>query len=189
MVAGAAIGGSTPGQYQQAGPVPVEEKLKRLLPIMTLALCAALARAEVHVGTALAVIDGGTLVVSDTVIAHREVRLCVVDTPAPDQSAGGAAKDYLVSLLAGREVRVEGAALDAYGRTVGKVWVRPPDCPACGMTLDVNLAMVTAGMARWRRSDAPLQSVEDRGRYESAELEARARGWGLWQQKVDMPPS
>jgi endonuclease YncB( thermonuclease family) len=32
----------------------------------------------------------------------------------------------------------------------------------------------------WYRYYAKEQSPEDRGRYESAEDEAKARGWGLW---------
>lgn len=37
-----------------------------------------------------------------------------------------------------------------------------------------------AGMAWWFRYYAYELSPEDRGRYESAENEAKARGWGLW---------
>jgi endonuclease YncB( thermonuclease family) len=46
--------------------------------------------------------------------------------------------------------------------------------------LDANLAQVTAEMAWWYRYYAREPSPDDRGRYESAEDEARARGWGLW---------
>ena len=60
------------------------------------------------------------------------------------------------------------------------VWVQPSDCPSCGKTLDANLAQVTAGMAWWYRYYAKEQPVQDRGRYESAEDEAKARGLGLW---------
>jgi endonuclease YncB( thermonuclease family) len=35
-------------------------------------------------------------------------------------------------------------------------------------------------MAWWFRYYADELSPEDRGRYESAENEAKARGWGLW---------
>ena len=69
---------------------------------------------------------------------------------------------------------------DIYGRELGKVWVQPPDCPSCGKTLDANYAQVLAGMAWWYRYYAKEQSLEDCGRYESAEDEAKAKGWGLW---------
>ena len=35
---------------------------------------------------------------------------------------------------------------DRCGRIVGKVWVNPPDCPTCGKTLDVGLALVEAAV-------------------------------------------
>jgi endonuclease YncB( thermonuclease family) len=75
---------------------------------------------------------------------------------------------------------VESDKSDRYGRLLGKVWVQPADCPTCGQTLDANHAQVLAGMAWWYRYYAKQQSPEDRGRYESAEDEAKARKWGLW---------
>jgi endonuclease YncB( thermonuclease family) len=83
-------------------------------------------------------------------------------------------------MVAGKEVRVESTKTDRYGRVIGKVWGQPADCPSCGKTLDANLAQVTAGMAWWYRYYAKEQLPEDRGRYESAEDEARKRKWGLW---------
>ena len=46
--------------------------------------------------------------------------------------------------------------------------------------IDASYAQVLAGMAWWYRYYAEEQLPEDRGRYESAEDEAKARGWGLW---------
>jgi endonuclease YncB( thermonuclease family) len=83
-------------------------------------------------------------------------------------------------MVAGKEVFVESDKQDEYGRALGKVWVQPSDCPSCGKTLDVNHAQLLAGMAWWYRYYAKEQSPEDRGRYDSAEDEAKARGWGLW---------
>jgi hypothetical protein len=68
------------------------------------------------------------------------------------------------------------AHADITGRVLGKVWVQPADCPSCGKTLDANHAQLLAGMAWWYRYYAKEQSREDRGRYESAEDEAKARG-------------
>ena len=86
-------------------------------------------------------------------------------------------------LVARKEVRVEFNKHDRYGRIVGKVLVRPPDCPACGNTLDVGLAQVSTGMAWWYRKYANEQSHEDRGRYEFSGQEAKAKKAGLWQDK------
>ena len=82
--------------------------------------------------------------------------------------------------MSGKEFFVEANKNDRYGRVLGKVWVQPSDCPKCGKTLDVNHTQLLAGMAWWYRYYAKQQSAEDRGRYESAEDEAKARGLGLW---------
>ena len=91
-------------------------------------------------------------------------------------------------MVAGKQVRVESDKSDRYGRVLGKVWVQPNDCPKCGKTLDANHAQLLAGMAWWYRYYAKEQSPEDRGRYESAEDEAKARGWGLWADPAPINP-
>jgi len=65
--------------------------------------------------------------------------------------------------------------------------VRPPDCPACGKTLDVGHAQITTDMAWWYRKYAHEQSAVDQGRYEFAEQEARVKKLGLWQDKNPQP--
>ena len=62
------------------------------------------------------------------------------------------------------------------------------DCPACGKTLDVGHAQISAGLAWWYRAYAKEQSVEDRGRYESEENEARLRRRGIWADPQPVPP-
>ena len=49
--------------------------------------------------------------------------------------------------------------------------------------LDVCHAQVIAGLEWWYREYAKEQTAEDKGRYESADDEARLRKWGLWQDK------
>ena len=62
--------------------------------------------------------------------------------------------------MAGKQVFVESDKKDRYGRDLGKVWVQPADCPACGKTLDANYAQVLAGMAWWYRYYANEQPEE-----------------------------
>jgi endonuclease YncB( thermonuclease family) len=128
----------------------------------------------------VAVTDGDTIKVLDANSAQHKVRLTGIDAPERGQSYGTASRDHLASMVAGKDVRVESTKSDRYGRILGKVWVQPSDCPTCGKTLDANQAQLLAGMAWWYRYYAKEQSPEDRGRYESAEDEARARSWGLW---------
>lgn len=131
-------------------------------------------------GRVVAVTDGDTIKILDERKVEHKVRLTGIDAPERGQPFGRKSRDYLASLVAGKAVRVESSKKDRYGRVLGKVWVQPSDCPTCGLTLDANHAQVLAGMAWWYRYYAKNQSPEDRGRYESAETEARKRKWGLW---------
>ncbi|MAT94157.1 MAG: nuclease [Halioglobus sp.] len=131
-------------------------------------------------GRVVAITDGDTIKVLDSTKTEHKVRLRGIDAPEKGQPYGRKSRKQLARLVAGREVRVESTKMDRYGRTIGKVWVEPSDCPDCGKTLDANLAQVTAGMAWWYRYYKDEQSPEYQGRYESAEDEAKARKWGLW---------
>ena len=131
-------------------------------------------------GKVISVTDGDTIKVLDAKNNQIKVRLSGIDAPERGQPYGNVSREHLAQLVAGKEVRVETTKKDRYGRVVGKVWVHPSDCPTCSKTLDSNHAQLLAGMAWWYRYYAKEQSPEDRGRYESAEDEAKARKWGLW---------
>ena len=147
--------------------------------LLILLLFCSLAHADIT-GRVVAVTDGDTIKVLDADNTEYKVRLTGIDAPERGQPYSKASRKYLASLVAGKEVFVESDKQDIYGRELGKVWVQPSDCPSCGKTLDANYAQVLAGMAWWYRYYAKEQSPEDRGRYESAEDESKARGWGLW---------
>jgi endonuclease YncB( thermonuclease family) len=147
--------------------------------ILILLLFCSTAHADIT-GRVVAVVDGDTIKVLDADNTEYKVRLTGIDAPERGQPYNSASRKHLASLVAGKEVFVESYKQDIYGRDLGKVWVQPSDCPSCGKTLDANYAQVLAGMAWWYRYYSKEQSVEDRGRYESAENEAKARGWGLW---------
>jgi endonuclease YncB( thermonuclease family) len=147
--------------------------------ILSMAFIAGVVHADIT-GRVVSVTDGDTIKVLDASNTQYKVRLTGIDAPAKKQPYGRASTKKLASMVAGKEVLVESSKNDRYGRVLGKVWVQPADCPSCGKTLDVNHAQILSGMAWWYRYYAREQSPEDRGRYESAEGEARARGWGLW---------
>lgn len=139
-------------------------------------------------GRVVAVTDGDTIKVLDANNTEYKVRLAGIDAPEKNQPYGAKSREHLAFIVAGKEVFVESDKNDRYGRVLGKVWVQPSDCPACGKTLDANHAQVVAGMAWWYRYFAREQSPEDRGRYESAEDEARQRKWGLWADQNPVNP-
>jgi endonuclease YncB( thermonuclease family) len=147
--------------------------------ILSMVLITGVVHADIT-GRVVAVTDGDTIKVLDANNTQYKVRLTGIDAPEKKQPYGRASTKKLVSMVAGKEVFVESSKNDRYGRALGKVWVQPADCPSCGKTLDVNHAQILSGMAWWYRYYAKEQSPEDRGRYESAEDEARVRGWGLW---------
>ena len=139
-------------------------------------------------GVVVSVTDGDTIKVLDQNRVQHKVRLTGIDAPERGQPFGQASKKYLTAMVSGKEVFVESNKNDRYGRVLGKVWVQPADCPSCGKTLDINHAQLLAGMAWWYRYYAKQQSAEDRGRYESAENEAKARGGGLWSEADPINP-
>jgi endonuclease YncB( thermonuclease family) len=139
-------------------------------------------------GRVAAVTDGDTINVLDATNTEHKVRLTGIDAPERGQPYGTASRNHLASIVAGKEVKVESSKSDRYGRVLGKVWVQPGDCPSCGKTLNTNHAQILAGMAWWYRYYAKEQSPEDRGRYESAEDEAKARKWGLWADSKPINP-
>jgi endonuclease YncB( thermonuclease family) len=148
---------------------------------------AMMAKADVT-GRVVSVTDGDTIKVLDVNKVEYKVRLTGIDAPERGQPYGTASTKHLSSLIAGKEVLVESDKTDRYGRTLGKVWVQPSDCPACGKTLDANHAQILAGMAWWYRYYADEQSPQDRGRYESAEDEAKTRKRGLWTDRNPITP-
>ncbi len=59
------------------------------------------------------------------------------------------------------------------------------DCPK---TLDAGLAQLTVGLAWHYRQYAHEQDPQQRGQYEFAEIEARAKRAGLWRDPRAVPP-
>ena len=165
------------GSFRMTAMKPLGRgSLKYLLFFLFFA--AASAHADL-LGRVVAVTDGDTLKVLDEDRMQHTVRLTGIDAPERGQSFSTASRDHLAGMVAGKEVRVDSSKNDRSGRVLGKVWVQPSDCRTCGKILDANYAQVLAGMAWWYRYYAKGQSPEDRGRYESAEDEAKARGWGF----------
>ena len=155
--------------------------------VLGLALVGPAYAAEI-VGRVVAVADGDTITVLDANKEWHKIRFGGIDAPERKQPFGTRSRQNLARYVAGKEVRLNCHKVDRYHRKVCKVWVQPSDCPRCGKTLNVGLAQVTDGMAWWYRRYAGEQSAEDRGRYESAEEEARLRERGLWRDTEPMPP-
>lgn len=87
-----------------------------------------------------------------------------------------------------KEAQLDCPNTDRYGRSVCKVMVAPASTPRGPKTLDTGLAMVTLGMAWWYRAYSREQTAEERGQYEFAEVEAKAKRVGLWRDEEPMAP-
>ncbi len=138
--------------------------------------------------TVVRIADGDSLTVADRRGERHKVRISGIDAPELGQPYSRKSKQNLSRLLLDKPVRLEIIKTDKYNRLVAKVWVQPEECPSCGKTLDAGLAQLTTGLAWWYEYWSHQQSAEDRGRYEFAEQEARAKKAGLWRDRNPINP-
>jgi endonuclease YncB( thermonuclease family) len=95
--------------------------VKTVFVVVLLCFCS-LTRADIT-GRVVAVTDGDTIKVLGASNTMHKVRLTGIDAPERGQPYGTASRDHLVSMVAGKEVKVESSKKDRYGRALGKVWV------------------------------------------------------------------
>ncbi|MCX7147798.1 MAG: thermonuclease family protein [Rhodocyclales bacterium] len=158
-----------------------------LLLVFALAIPLA-ALADDFAGRVVGVSNGDTITVLDSAQSRHEIRLVGVGAPESDQPFGQVSRKHLSDLVFGKDVRVEWLKRDRYGHILGKVMVQPRGCPACQKTRDAGLAQMETGLAWWYREYRREQSLEDQGRYEYAEFDARTRRIGLWRHASPVPP-
>lgn len=126
-------------------------------------------------GTVTHVTDGDTVWVRPDAGDARPVKVRIegIDAPESCQLGGGAATQALSRRVLGRMVRIDGDGRDAWGRTLGALWLGDED---------VGAWMVTQGWAwSYRYRDRA-------GRYDPQEATARARGRGLFERPDPMRP-
>lgn len=117
-----------------------------------------------------------------------KVRLQGIDAPERKQPFGAQAKEAMSDLVFGKMAELKCPKIDRYGRLVCSVWVAPASAPGGPQTLDAGLAMLTVGMAWWYRAYAHEQTPQERGQYEFAEQEAKAKKAGLWRDPKPVAP-
>lgn len=130
-------------------------------------------------GRVVAVLDGDTIKVLDSSNTQYRIRLSGVDAPEKKQAYGQVSKQSLSDMVYNKAVRVEWSKNDRYGRYVGKVIENGHD---------VNLEQVHRGMAWFYRKYQNELPLDDRLLYLAAETEAKAHGWGLWNDNNPTPP-
>ncbi len=144
-------------------------------------------------GRVVGVADGDTVTVLEGPATRHTIRVAGIDAPEHGQPYSTCSKENLSRLVLDQDVRVEWHAMDGSGGVVGTVWVVSPDSPCrgrreCLKTLDVGLAQLTVGLAWHYTQYAHEQGPQQRGQYEFAEVESRAKKVGLWRDRNPVPP-
>lgn len=139
----------------------------------------ALAQAETLTGRVVAVADGDTITVLDSLNQQHKIRLAGIDAPEKKQAFGQVSKQHLADLAFGKLVDVEWFKHDKYRRVIGKVRVG---------TQDANLEQVKAGLAWHYKKYEAEQAPADRRQYSEAEESARLKRVGLWRDSSPIPP-
>jgi endonuclease YncB( thermonuclease family) len=150
-----------------------------MVGLVTGFLVCAGAAADTMSGRVVRVVDGDTLVLLVAGHEQERIRLAGIDCPERKQAFGTRAKQALTRRVAGKEVTVEWAKRDRYGRIVGKVVYGGHD---------VDLALVREGMCWWYRKYAHEQSDVDQALYADAEAKAQEKRLGLWRDTAPVPP-
>ena len=135
--------------------------------------------AQSLVGEVVAIADGDTLTVLDADRVQHKIRLAGIDAPERKQPFGQRSRQTLADLVFRKQVEVMTEKKDRYGRTIGKVIYQGRD---------VNLVLVSEGMAWHYKQYAREQDAADQKLYALAEEEARAQRRGLWRDPRPIPP-
>ena len=141
------------------------DTVKHLFLLSLLLLSLSLFSAEIK-GKVVAVTDGDTITVLDEMDkGNFKIRLDKIDAPEKNQAFGNKAKQFLSSLIFGKQVSIRYKAVDRYGRILGVIY-----CDGA----EINLVMVQNGYA-WHYS-----YYDKTPAYIQAEKQARADKKGLW---------
>lgn len=126
-------------------------------------------------GKVIAVVDGDTFVLIDSLKIQHKVKLSGIDAPEMTQDYGVQAKLYLTNMIFGHHIKVRYTTKDEYNRVLGLVHVD---------SKNVNEEILKKGMA-W----AYLQDL-DRSNLHYKELMEVAQNQrvGLWSIPNSMPP-
>ena len=117
--------------------------------------------------------DGDTITILDSNNRKHKIRLDKIDAPEQKQCFGINAKNHLVSLISGKQVKVICRKKDRYKRILGIVYLQEKE---------INLQMVKDGFA-WHYS-----YFDNTKSYIEAEQKAKQNKSGLWIQENPVTP-
>jgi endonuclease YncB( thermonuclease family) len=126
----------------------------------------------------VAVDDGATLTVVDSVRMQRRVHLAGIDTPRIGETYGAASAAHLAKLVSNKQVRLRcWYREDVEGESIA---ARREVCEVTDRETDVALAMIHEGLAWHHPRYAREQLESDRQRYVAEQAAAQQSRRGLW---------
>ena len=126
-------------------------------------------------GKVVKVIDGDTVDILTPKKQKVRVRLLDIDAPESRQAYGNAARKYLASLIAGKNVFVKENKKDIYQRTLGTIFLNQ---------ININAKMVESGFAWAYR----YKGVANNKNMVKLESKAKQNRKGLWRDKHPIAP-
>lgn len=132
--------------------------------------------------------DGDSLKVKNASGQVHTLRLAGIDAPERTQPFSDRARKHLIGLIDGKPFQYQGLKQDHYGRTVALLRIEQVDAKGKPVQVDVNLAMLEAGLAWYFKRYERDLPAELRAPYQRAEHEARQHRRGLWSEKNPLAP-
>ncbi len=130
-------------------------------------------------GIATRVHDGDSIHVTPEGQGRIVIRLAGIDAPERQQRYGSDARDHLASMILNQPVEVHCYKKDRYKRQL---------CIVFHDNTDINLAMVSAGLAWHYKKFQNEQTSTQRRQYSAAEQKARTEQRGLWHDTTPIAP-
>ncbi len=130
-------------------------------------------------GIANKVHDGDSIHLTPTGQSRIVVRLAGIDAPELQQRFGSDARDYLRSMILNKSVDAHCHKTDRYERLL---------CVIYQDGADINLAMVSEGLAWHYKKFQNEQTATQRRQYATAEHQARKQRLGLWRDRAPKAP-
>lgn len=125
------------------------------------------------------VLDGDSVILRAADQQTHEIRLAAIDAPEYDQAYAELAKQYLTKLIHNQTVCVRWQYIDDYQRKIGTVFLGDKD---------INLNLISEGLAWHYKRFQTTQSPENRQRYSQYEHDARVANIGIWSQAYPIAP-
>ena len=144
----------------------------KLMGVFLLLLCLSACSDDLQ-GKVIRIADGDTITILDKTNAQQIIRLQGIDAPEKGQAYGNVSRQHLVTLIAGKNVRVAWKSRDRYQRILGTVYLNEKD---------MNLEMLKVGLA-WHYKKYDSNPV-----YAKAEADARSNKLGLWRDPNPINP-